>query len=50
MKSYSLKTLKNQIIAFRDGGRENAMMAAMVKNLNHVDAANIAAYYASIGK
>ena len=42
--------LKNQIIAFRDGGRENAMMAAMVKNLNDVDAANIAAYYASIGK
>lgn len=42
--------LKNQIIAFRDGARKNAMMAPMVANLTDEDAANIAAYYASLGQ
>ena len=41
--------LKAQIIAFRDGVRQNAMMAPMVAGLSDEDAANIAAYYASLG-
>ncbi len=40
--------LKKQIIAFRDGVRKNALMAPMVKPLSDEDAANIAAYYASL--
>jgi cytochrome c553 len=40
--------LKNQIIAFRDGARQNAMMSPMVKSLSDEDAANVAAYYESL--
>ena len=40
--------LRNQIIAFRDGARTNAMMAPMVQSLSDDDAANIAAYFASL--
>lgn len=43
--------LKNQIIAFRDGKRQSViMMAPMVANLSDDDAANLAAYYASLGQ
>ena len=38
-----------QMIAFRDGARENAQMAPMVANLSDEDIANLAAYYASLG-
>lgn len=40
--------LFNQIKAFRDGQRTNAMMAPMVKSLSDEDAADLAAFYASL--
>ena len=40
--------LSNQIKAFRDGGRKNALMQPMVKGLSDADAENLAAYYASL--
>ena len=39
-----------QMKAFRDGERKNAMMAPMAANLSDADIANLAAYYASLGK
>ena len=40
--------LIQQMTAFRDGTRQNAQMAPMVKNLSDEDIANLAAYYASL--
>ena len=40
--------LKKQIIAFRDGQRQSALMAPMVKPLSDKDAEDLAAYYASL--
>ncbi len=40
--------LKNQIKAFRDGKRKNALMAPMVKGLSDKDIENLAAYFASL--
>lgn len=40
--------LIQQMTAFRDGTRQNAQMAPMVKNLTDEDIANLAAYYASL--
>lgn len=37
-----------QIKAFRDGQRENAMMAPMVKPLSDQDIEDLAAYYSSL--
>ena len=42
--------LKNQIIAFREGHRANAMMTPMVKDLTDGDAEDIAAYYSSLNQ
>jgi cytochrome c553 len=39
-----------QIKAFRDGQRSNPMMAPMVAALSDEDIADLAAYYASLGK
>ncbi len=39
-----------QMKAFRDGERKNPMMAPMAAGLSDDDIANIAAYYASLGK
>lgn len=41
--------LKNQLVAFRQGSRQNPIMAPMVKNLSDQDIANLAAYYSSLG-
>ena len=40
--------LKKQITAFRDGGRNDALMTSMVKRLSDKDVADLAAYYASL--
>ena len=40
--------LAKQIKAFRDGNRNDPMMAPMVKNLSDDDIANLAAYFASL--
>lgn len=40
--------LKKQLIDFRDGKRKDALMAPMAKSLSDADAANLAAYYASL--
>ena len=40
--------LKNQITAFRDGDRNDPMMAPMVKPLTDDDIENLAAYYSSL--
>ena len=37
--------LKKQILAFRDGQRQDPSMAAMVANLSDEDAADLAAYF-----
>ena len=42
--------LAKQIKAFRDGDRKDPMMAPMVAGLSDADAANLAAYYSSLGK
>ena len=42
--------LVSQITAFRDGGRQNPMMSPMATGLTDADIANLAAYYASLGK
>jgi len=39
-----------QLKAFRDGGRANPMMAPMAAALSDGDIADLAAYYASLGK
>ena len=39
-----------QLKAFRDGNRKNPMMAPMAAGLSDDDIANLAAYYASLGK
>lgn len=41
--------LAAQMIAFRDGARQNAQMSPMAANLSDEDIANLAAYYANIG-
>lgn len=38
-----------QMKAFRDGQRQNPMMAPMVAGLSDADIENLAAYYASLG-
>jgi len=40
--------LAAQMIAFRDGTRENGQMSPMAANLSDEDIANLAAYYASM--
>lgn len=40
--------LVKQIKAFRDGERNDPMMAPMVKSLSDEDIANLAAYYSSL--
>lgn len=40
--------LAKQIRDFRDGKRNDPMMASMVKSLSDADAANLAAYYSQI--
>lgn len=40
--------LEKQIIAFRDGARSEPTMAAFVTTLSDADAADLAAYYASL--
>ena len=40
--------LVKQITAFRDGTRENPMMAPLVKSLSDEDIENLAAYYSSL--
>lgn len=42
--------LMAQIKAFRDGQRSNPMMSPMVAALSDADIADLAAYYASLGK
>ena len=42
--------LAAQIKAFRDGDRKNPMMSPMAAALSDTDIANLAAYYASLGK
>ena len=42
------KYLEKQILAFRDGKRNDPMMNSMVKNLTNEDAANIAAYFSQL--
>jgi cytochrome c553 len=42
--------LVSQLKAFRDGDRKNPMMAPMAAGLSDDDIANLAAYYASLGK
>jgi len=39
-----------QMKAFRDGTRNNPMMSPMAAGLSDDDIANIAAYFASLGK
>lgn len=39
-----------QMKAFRDGGRNNPMMAPMAASLSDADIADLAAYYVSLGK
>jgi len=39
-----------QMKAFRDGQRNNPMMAPMAAGLSDADIENLAAYYASLGK
>ena len=39
-----------QMKAFRDGGRNNPMMAPMMAALSDTDIADLAAYYSSLGK
>ena len=39
-----------QMKAFRDGDRKNAMMSPMAAGLSDDDIANLAAYYAGLGK
>ncbi len=40
--------LSDSIKAYRDGGRDNAIMKPMVGTLSDEDIANLAAYYASL--
>ena len=40
--------LASALKMYRDGGRKNAMMSAMAKNLTDADIANLAAYYSSL--
>jgi len=40
--------LAKQIKAFRDGTRQDPMMAPMVKSLSDQDIDNLAAYYSSL--
>ena len=40
--------LESSIKAYRDGGRENAMMTPMAKGLSDEAIADLAAYYASL--
>ena len=42
--------LAAQMKAFRDGDRNNPMMSPMAAGLSDADIANLAAYYASLGK
>jgi cytochrome c553 len=42
--------LAAQIKAFRDGTRKNPMMSPMAAGLSDADVANLAAYYAGLGK
>ncbi len=42
------KYLEKQIIAFRDGKREDPMMSQIVKGFSNDDAANIAAYFSNL--
>ena len=42
--------LAKQMKAFRDGDRKDPMMAPMAAGLSDDDIANLAAYYASLGK
>ena len=42
--------LMAQLKAFRDGQRSNPMMAPMAAPLSDADIADLAAYYASLGK
>ena len=41
--------LVSQMKAFRDGGRNNPMMAPMMAALSDTDIADLAAYYSSLG-
>ena len=40
--------LASSLKMYRDGGRKNAMMSAMAKNLTDADIANLAAYYSGL--
>ena len=40
--------LASSLKMYRDGGRKNAMMSAMAKNLTDADIANLSAYYSSL--
>ncbi len=40
--------LANQLMAFKNGERKNALMSPMATSLSTEDMANIAAYYASL--
>lgn len=40
--------IAKQLKAFRDGNRQDPMMAPMAKNLSDEDIANLAAYYSSL--
>ena len=42
--------LAKQLKAFRDGQRKDPMMAPMVAALSDADIADLAAYFASLGK
>jgi len=42
--------LAAQLKAFRDGDRKNPMMSPMAAGLSDADVANLAAYYAGLGK
>lgn len=42
--------LSKQIKAFRDGARNDPMMAPIAKALSDADADNLAAYYSSLGQ
>ena len=42
--------LAAQLQAFRDGARSNPVMSPMAKGLSDTDIADLAAYYASLGK
>lgn len=41
--------LEAQLKAFRDGSRNNVIMAPMAKPLSDTDISNVSAYYASLG-